>query len=140
MDRRTVILSMLAFGCLCCSPDRSTEKAVRQPLLDALRMVECGDVPNPKDGDGGKAIGPYQIWQPYWQDATEYDPTIGGQYEDCRDREYAEKIVTAYMRRYVPSGKWTDERIARVHNGGPSGWKRKSTKKYWAEVQKHLDR
>lgn len=141
MDKRTLILSVLAFGCLCCSPDRSTKKAVRQPLLDAIRMVESSGNDNPKDGDDGKAIGPFQIHEGYWIDATDYDPSIGGTYEDCRKRAYAEKIVTAYMRRWVPEDKWTDERIARVHNGGgPSLWKSKAAGEYWKKVQQELKR
>ena len=46
-------------------------------LLDAMYTVESsrGKV---LVGDGGKAIGPYQIWYSYWQDAVEYDPSIGG--------------------------------------------------------------
>lgn len=32
----------------------------------------------------------------------------------------------------------TDEKIARCWNGGPLGWKRKSTLRYWKKVQKEL--
>jgi hypothetical protein len=32
----------------------------------------------------------------------------------------------------------TDEDRARIWNGGPTGYKRKTTKGYWGKVQKHL--
>jgi hypothetical protein len=51
-------------------------------ILDALRRVETGGIPDPSlaVGDGGAAIGPYQIHRPYWLDAG-----VPGTYEDCRD-------------------------------------------------------
>lgn len=33
----------------------------------------------------------------------------------------------------------TDEKIARCWNGGPLGWKNKSTLRYWSKVQKQLN-
>jgi hypothetical protein len=88
-------------------------------------------------GDGGKAIGAFQIHKVYWQDAVAHDPSIGGKYEDCFDREYARKIVRAYMDRYAPANA-TDEQVARIHNGGPRGHKKSATVKYWNKVKKEL--
>ena len=34
----------------------------------------------------------------------------------------------------------SDEIIARCWNGGPKGWKRKSTLKYWSKVKKQLNK
>lgn len=107
-------------------------------LLDAIWMVEASGRLNPPDGDGGKSIGPYQISYAYWQDAVDFDPTIGGQYEDCRNKDYAERVVLAYWRRYVPNGP--DERRARVHNGGPAGYRKPATERYWQKVQRELAR
>jgi len=111
-------------------------------LFSAIRSVESGGNDNAV-GDGGKAIGPYQIWKIYWKDAIEFDPSIGGKYEDCFNREYAEKIVDAYMRRYATKHRlgheptWED--MARIHNGGPNGYKKESTKGYWAKVKRFLN-
>ena len=88
-------------------------------------------------GDGGKAIGPYQIWREYWQDAVEFDKTIGGKYEDCMNKAYAEKIVRAYWKRYAPKGA-TLEQLARIHNGGPKGHTRTATLKYWQKIVKAM--
>lgn len=108
-------------------------------VLDAIRIVETGGEKDPANavGDGGKAIGPFQIHRDYWRDAVEYDPSIGGTYADCKDEAYARRVVTAYLCRYVKV--WNDETVARTHNGGPAGAKRSSTIKYWRKVQKHLD-
>lgn len=106
-----------------------------RPLLDAIRMVESGGQQNPRDGDGGRAIGPYQIWRVYWLDSK-----VEGKYEQCRDREYAERVMLAYWKRYCPKALATDdwETLARVHNGGPRGAEKAATLKYWAKVKKHL--
>lgn len=106
-------------------------------ILDAIEQVESSGNPNAV-GDGGKAIGAFQIHRAYWQDAVEFDPSIGGVYEDCFDPQYARRIVIAYLTRYCK--EWTDENVARIHNGGPSGHKRKATVKYWIKVKSVLQR
>lgn len=114
--------------------------AVAQPsekVLDAIKQVESSGVENPPDGDGGKAIGIFQIWHAYWVDAVAFDKSIGGTYQDCRKPEYARKVVRAYLTRY--GGKnVSDETAARLHNGGPKGHKKSATLKYWRKIQKHL--
>ena len=105
-------------------------------LLDAMYTVESGRGKN-LVGDGGKAIGPYQFWREYWQDAVEHDKSIGGKYEDCMNKAYAEKIIRAYWKRYAPKGA-TIEQLARIHNGGPRGHKRSATVKYWNKIVKEM--
>ena len=119
----------------------SASTALAQPssqLLDAIRTVESQNDPNVPDGDGGKAIGQYQIWYAYWLDACEYDPSLKARgYAACRtDEAYARRVVIAYLTRYG-KGK-TDEQLARIHNGGPSGHRKSSTLKYWKKVQKEM--
>lgn len=106
-------------------------------ILDAIEQVESSGNPNAV-GDGGKAIGAFQIHRAYWKDAVEFDPSIGGVYEDCFDPQYSRRIVVAYLTRYCK--EWTDENVARIHNGGPSGHKRKATVKYWIKVKSVLQR
>ena len=91
-------------------------------------------------GDGGNAIGRYQVWRVYWIDATEFSG-IGGKYEDVKDKAYAERIIEAYMQRYARKA-WAAkdwETVARIHNGGPRGHKKKATEKYWQKVKEVLD-
>lgn len=112
-------------------------------LLDAIRQVESGG--NDRlIGDGGKAIGPYQIHKVYWQDAIEHDPSIGGSYEDCFDPKYAERIMHAYMDRHAARNA-TAEDISRLHNGGPKALKAKpgsrlkaALDKYWRKVREAM--
>lgn len=119
-------------------PRRSTWSL--QEVLDAIRMVESGDRTDPPDGDGGLAIGPYQIHRVYWQDALQAEPELGGDYQDCRRRSYAERVIGAYMRRHAPDA-WRErdaQIIARVHNGGPTGAQKTATLRYWGRVRAAL--
>ena len=110
-------------------------------LLNAICEVESNCV-STAVGDNGEAIGAYQIWECYWKDAVEFDSSIGGVYEDCYDEKYAKKIVRAYMKRYATKKrigrKVTDEDRARIHNGGPNGYKIKATEGYWKSVKEKL--
>lgn len=105
-------------------------------LLDAIRWVETSDMDNPPDGDGGRSIGPYQIQRAYWQDSG-----VPGSYEDCRDAEYARRVVMAYWRRWVPEAleNYDPEVLARTHNGGPRGATKAATEPYWERVKGRLD-
>lgn len=84
-------------------------------------------------GDNKKAIGIYQIHLKYWQDATDFDKTINGSYSDCFNPDYAKRIVTSYLNKYAKSAiqKNDFEKLARIHNGGPLGYKNPNTIKYW---------
>lgn len=138
--RNIVILTLIVIGLLA-----SLAAAVPPPadfdtgrILNAIREVETGGHPDPANavGDKGKAIGPYQIHRCYWQDAVEYDPSIGGTYADCKDVRYARRIVIAYLSRYCK--KWDNETVARIHNGGPKGHTKTATVKYWNKVKNNL--
>jgi hypothetical protein len=127
-----VITAVIMTAVLSVPPTVPTDR-----LLDAMYTVESsrGKV---LVGDGGKAIGPYQIWYKYWKDAVEYDPSIGGVYRDCMDKAYSERIVWAYWCRYAPKGA-TVQDLARIHNGGGSrGHLNPNTIKYWNKIQKEL--
>lgn len=118
----------------------SRSKAGYEKFIKALHMQEASGRMNPPDGDNGKAIGPFQIWEEYWMDAVDFDPSIGGKYENCRDYNYARKVVDAYLRRYgkkfIEQGNW--EALARIHNGGPIGYKKASTLGYWRSMKRHI--
>jgi hypothetical protein len=108
-------------------------------ILSAVRFVETGGAPDEGRcavGDGGRAIGPFQIHRAYWQDAG-----LPGAFEDCRDPEYARAVVLAYWRRYCPRAldDLDAEALARVHNGGPTGDRRESTRGFWRKVEGVLE-
>lgn len=106
-------------------------------FIDALHRVETGGRLGAVIGDGGAARGPLQIHRGYWQDAVEYDRSIGGRYEDVADLRYAARVVDAYMRRYAKRAYRDGDSatMARIHNGGPSGHRKAATLRYLKKFQ-----
>lgn len=97
----------------------------------ALHHVETSGRLGPIKGDNGAALGPLQIHRAYWQDSG-----VPGQYSDCADLAYSRRVVTAYLRRYARNA-WDRADVvslARVHNGGPSGAKKRATLRYGQKV------
>jgi len=115
-------------------------------LLEAMNLVEAsGRKENAPPGDGGTRIGPLQISKDYFTEAMEWlnkngiqmkAPQFKNQWDGCRTWLFSKIIVWAYMNRYCPkavrNGDW--EKVARIHNGGPNGWKKKATLEYWNKV------
>ena len=137
MTRIVLILTVFLCVSYCYAVEDTSDR-----LLQAICKVES-NCNNDAVGDGGKAIGPYQIWYVYWKDAVEHDPSIGGSYRDCLNKGYSEKIVRAYMDRYANERRLrrpvTDQDRARIHNGGPNGYNKTSTLKYWKKVKNVLE-
>lgn len=111
-------------------------------ILDTLQAVETGGERDPDRavGDNGKALGAYQVWRVYWVDACAYDPSLRERgYEAVTDREYAERVVIAYLSRYARD--WSIDTISRIHNGGPAGAtkRRKATDGYAAKARRAFD-
>ena len=116
--------------------------------LDAIRQVEPGGCENEgrgAKGDKGKARGPYQIWNIYWQEAA----VPGREYREVlHDKKLSELVGERYMQRYAReslrrlqrgTGTLKDvEVVARIHNGGPKGHQRKSTLGYWIKARKEV--
>lgn len=108
-------------------------------LIRAVHLVETSGKLGAIKGDGGLALGPLQIHRGCWKDAVEFDKSIGGKYEDCKDLEYSKKIFLAYQRRYAKFTRNNPEQMARLWNGGLGGIKTpKNTNHYWNKVKKHL--
>jgi hypothetical protein len=107
-------------------------------ILVALRLVETGGLPEEGRhavGDGGAAIGPFQIHRAYWQDAA-----VPGKFEDCRDLKYARNVVVSYWRRHCLRALQAldAEILVRIHNGGPAGHHRRATRGFWRKVEREL--
>lgn len=103
-------------------------------LLDAIAQVESGNNDRAV-GDNGRSIGAYQIGKLYWMDGTTY-LGVDWPYSEAVDANKARQVVRAYLRRYG-KGK-TIEQLARIHNSGPAGHKKKSTLKYWLKIKRVL--
>lgn len=106
-------------------------------LLIAMIIVESG---GNKDavGDDGKSFGCLQMTKAYVEDAAKHADE-GWTHKDAFDIKTAFKIFNAYIDKYATKDRIgrviTPEDIARIHNGGPNGWKKKSTEKYWEKVK-----
>jgi hypothetical protein len=95
-------------------------------LLDAIARVESHGDPNAV-GDGGRALGAYQIHRGYWEDGTGL-LGVDWLHPDAADSKKARRVVKAYLLHYG-RGKSLLE-MARIHNGGPRGDEKKATLPY----------
>jgi len=117
---------------------------ITQYILFILMTVESGGNINAV-GDGGKALGLYQLHAAYVQDAAEHlcrnHPEVEIEYPAAAMNPIsAAHLVKAYMARYATEDRLgrpvTVEDICRIHNGGPNGYKKSSTDAYWAKCKK----
>jgi hypothetical protein len=95
-------------------------------LLDAIARIESRGDPHAV-GDGGRALGAYQIHRVYWEEGTGL-LGIDWPYSDAADPKKARRVVKAYLLHYG-KGKGLVE-MARIHNGGPRGCEKKATLPY----------
>mgnify|MGYP001232606655 FL=1 len=105
---------------------------------DATWLVESSRKEGMIWGDQGRSLGPLQISKACWQDALEFDPSIGGTYLDCQHLDYSIKIMRAYLARYCTERrlgrKPTDFDRARTWVGGPRGPWRESSIPYAKKI------
>ena len=118
----------------------------------AIQKQESGAAKDPLNavGDQGRSIGPYQIMRGYYNDAVQQNPSLtngGRSYENVRgpgSLSYGIEVGNAYMERYATKRRLgrtpTYEDFARIHNGGPNGYKSPATVKYWREVKSRLNK
>ena len=134
MNIKTILLTLLVSTSTLCATQ------VDPKLLHALHMVEASGRTGPILGDNGHALGPLQIHRGYFNDAAEFDPSLGHDYSKCSDLEFSKRVVTAYLNRFAPKAVQTNDlrTLARVHNGGPGGVKNDQTLVYWNKVKNNL--
>ena len=99
-------------------------------LLDAIARIESHCDPNAV-GDGGRALGAYQIHRAYWEDGTGL-LGVNWPHRDAADPKKARRVVKAYLLHYG-KGKSLLE-MARIHNGGPHGDKKEATLPYARKI------
>ena len=103
-------------------------------LLDAIAQVESNNYSRAV-GDGGCALGKYQIHKAYWKDGIRI-LGVKWSYRDASDPQKARQVVRAYLGHYG-KGK-TLIQIARIHNGGPRGYRKKATLSYGRKIRNLL--
>ncbi len=117
-------------------------------LLKILIMIESGGCMN-SVGDKhleNKAYGILQIRKPYLQDVNEIADTDYSLKQVRNSRTLSRWTAIVYIRHYgkhyerKTGNKLTIEVAARIHNGGPYGWKKNSTIPYLKKVRKWLHR
>ena len=132
------------FACLALSLAAADAQAVTPAELDRLipALVKVESSGNPRAiGDGGKALGALQIWSVVVQDVNRVHGTRYV-HADAFDPAKAERICRLYLAIYCTPRRLgrtpTIEDAARIWNGGPTGWKKNSTKTYWQKVRAAL--
>jgi hypothetical protein len=103
----------------------------------------CNAIAQVESDNGATSGNVYQIRDIYIDDINRiYNLQLS--YNIKYDRELSEKAMRLYWlyygERYIKlTGKpVTYEVLARIHNGGPRGYKKHSTKKYWDRVKAYL--
>lgn len=110
-------------------------------LLAAIIMVESSG--NDKAVDpAGRSWGCLQETSIYIEDVNRIYGTKFGA-ADAFNRQIATIICQLYMRRYARPERLgrpvTAQDIARIHHGGPNGWKIPNTLQYWNKVKKEME-
>jgi hypothetical protein len=111
-------------------------------LTLVLAMIQVESSGNDQAvGDDGFSYGCLQLQADYVYDAAAF-ANQDWKHDDAYDRRKSLKIMSAYMARYATEKRLgrpvTAEDIARIHNGGPNGYRWESTKKYWVKVKAEL--
>ena len=92
-------------------------------------------------GNNGKAIGCLQIWKSVVDDVNKYSK-VKYTYDDRYDKDKSYQIFRLYIGHYATKKrlgrKPTNEDMARIWNGGPNGYKKTATIKYWNKVKKYI--
>lgn len=91
-----------------------------------------------------KAYGPLQVRQPCVDDVNQRYGTHIQAKDLLGDRATSVWVCQKYLELYATQKRLghepTLQDMARIWNGGPSGWKRKDTKVYWAKVSRQLEK
>ncbi|KKL62561.1 hypothetical protein LCGC14_2183980 [marine sediment metagenome] len=152
MNRRTAIKMMMSGGALALGgckdipvPAKVLTVKEKLYLADAISVVETGCSESSMrfaelKGKNGE-LGPFQLTEIYVDDVnriagTEYRYYDRSQIGMCRG------MITIYWDYYATAKRLghepTLEDLARIHNGGPNGYKKQSTKVYWDKVKVEL--
>jgi len=114
-----------------------------ETLIAALIVVESSG----NDfvvGDSGKAVGCLQIHACVIADVNRVYGTTYQWPESCYSRETSKEICRMYLKHYCTAKRIgrtpTMEDMSRAWNGGPNGWKKKATEKYWKKVSVEIRR
>lgn len=115
-------------------------------FLAALIAVESGG-DKAAVGDRNlrnKAFGVCQIRQPYLDDVNRIAGTDWTMRQVAASEPLSRWCVVVYVRHYgrrytrMTGRPLTPEVAARLHNGGPNGWRKKATEPHWRKVRREM--
>lgn len=107
------------------------------PLFDAIAKIETGN------GRHGKNV--YQLRDTYIDDVNRILGREEYKYEDKFDVGKSREMMVIYWRQYgsiyeLKTGNTVSYSVlARIHNGGPDGWKKYATKRYAKRVMSLIE-
>jgi len=135
-----IITACLLLVSSCTPTAKASEPLNLDRLIPALEKVESNGNPD-AIGDGGKALGILQIWEVVIIDVNRAKGT-SYVHADAFDPVKARAICKAYLSIYCTERRLgrqpTMEDAARIWNGGPNGFKKAATEKYWHKVKAAL--
>lgn len=139
-----VILIAIQTAVASTAPQRSAGRSPKDTLIAALIVVESqGD--DRAIGDKhmkDRAYGCLQVRQPCVDDVNQRFGTAYRSQDMLGNRSLSVWVCGKYLERYATrkalGREPTLQDMARIWNGGPSGWKKDSTLGYWSKVQKAL--
>lgn len=104
-------------------------------LIDALIHVESKGKVH-AIGDNGRAVGCLQIHKGVIEDVNRaYNTSY--KYSDRKSIEKSREICHTYL--ILHGGRnATNEKYARIWNGGPNGHRKRSTRPYWHRVRRRM--
>ena len=110
-------------------------ETITQLILAIIQVESSGN--DMAVGDNGKAYGAMQMHAIYVDDVNRIS-AYKYKHEDAFDRGLAIEMFFLYTKHYATEERLgrepTMEDIARIHNGGPDGWKKESTVPYWNKI------
>jgi len=117
-----------------------TPKSIESNVVEAMIQVEsCGN--DSAYNSSEEAVGCLQIRPIMLREVNrilrKQGDTLRFELEDRWDREKSLKMFHIWREYHHPNS--TDEVIARNWNGGPKGYEKESTIRYWRKVKGHID-
>jgi hypothetical protein len=115
----------------CPAVEKDISEYTFEDLLDAIAKIESNNNPD-AIGDGGRAVGAFQIHEIYVNDVNRISDYPFYCYDDRYDYAKSREMVRIYLLHYGQNRSLFE--MAQIHNGGPKGYAKKSTIAYAEKV------
>ena len=135
---KIIFLSLFLVPVLLCGESWTWTKEELTFLFSAIEKVES------RNGIVGKKdeVGFYQIRKIYVDDVNRIVGKNIYTYDDRLNKKLSEQMMMIYINHYCTKERIgrnpTLEDAARIHNGGPNGFKKISTEEYWKKIERNL--